>query len=154
MADFKVIKFEEKHVPLVIEFEKELRRQEQDTYFWEPDGEYESALSNSFSDDRFKNAVSYIAVKDGRVIGRIDAVIIAGRSDPTCSCAYLDWICVLKNERHNKVARSLMDALRNELKSKNVSLLIALMAQNDEAQRFYRSVEGASIHDEGIWIDI
>nr|WP_297703955.1 hypothetical protein [uncultured Butyrivibrio sp.] len=41
-----------------------------------------------------------------------------------------------------------------ELKAKNVSLLIALMANNDEAQRFYKSVEGASIHDQGIWMDI
>ena len=44
--------------------------------------------------------------------------------------------------------------LRKELKTKNVSLLIALMANNDEAQRFYKSVEGASIHDQGIWMDI
>ena len=67
---------------------------------------------------------------------------------------YLDWICVLKNERHNKVAQALLDTLRKELKTKNVSLLIALMANNDEAQRFYNSVEGASIHDQGIWMDI
>ena len=33
-------------------------------------------------------------------------------------------------------------------------MLIALMAGNDEAQRFYRSVEGASIHDTGIWMEI
>ena len=52
------------------------------------------------------------------------------------------------------VAQSLLEKLRTELKSRNVSLLVALMAQNSEAQRFYRSVRGASIHDEGIWIDL
>ena len=30
----------------------------------------------------------------------------------------------------------------------------SLMAENPEAQRFYRSVEDASIHDTGIWIEI
>ena len=28
------------------------------------------------------------------------------------------------------------------------------MANNEEAQRFYRNVEDASIHDTGIWIEI
>ena len=33
-------------------------------------------------------------------------------------------------------------------------MLIALMASNQEAQSFYRSVEGASFHDTGIWISL
>ena len=154
MKDFVIVPFEEKNIAQVVEFEKELRRQEPDTYFWEPDDGYVKALTGSFSDGRFGGAVSFIALRDGAVIGRIDAVIIAGRSDPSCSSAYLDWICVLKNERHNGVARALLDALRAELRARGVSLLVALMAQNDEAQRFYRSVEGAAIHDEWIWIDL
>ena len=152
--NYRIIPFEEKHIDAVLNFEKELRRQEPDTYFREPDEEYRKALSSSFSDGRFINAISFIAVKDGDVIGRIDASIISSRSDAACCSAYLDWICVLKSERHNKVAQALLYALRKKLKAENVSLLIALMAQNDEAQRFYRSVQGASIHDEGIWIDI
>ena len=154
MENCQIVPFEEKHIDLVIEFEKELRRQEPDTYFWEPDEEYRNALVSSFADDRFSNAVSFIAIRGGRVIGRIDAVIIAGWNDPACCSAYLDWICVLKSERHGKVAQALLGALRSELKSRDVSLLIALMAQNNEAQRFYRSVTGAAIHDEGIWIDL
>ena len=154
MADLKIVPFEKQHIVPVIEFEKELRRQEPDTYYWEPDEAYKQALEASFSDDRFRNALSFIAVRGDKVIGRIDAVVIAGRSDPGCGSAYLDWICVLKNERHNKVAQALLEALRGELRTRNITLLIALMAQNDEAQSFYRSVEGASVHDEGIWIDI
>lgn len=154
MDDYQIIPFEKKHVPIVLDFEKELRIQEPDTYFWEPDKEYGDALESSFSDVRFNNSVSFIAVRYGRVIGRIDAVIIASRNDPECSSAYLDWICVLKSERHGTVGQSLLEAIRKELRSRNVSLLVALMAQNDEAQKFYRSVQGASIHDEGIWIDL
>ncbi len=84
------------------------------------------------------------------MIGRIDASLIASRIDADCVSAYLDWICVLKSERHNKVAQALLAALRQE---RGAGLIIALMARNDEAQRFYQSAEGASIHDTGIWIN-
>ena len=80
--------------------------------------------------------------------------LVAKLSFDVYTSAYLDWICVLKNERHNKVAQALLDELRKELKTKIVPLLIALMDNNDEAQRFYKSIEGASIHDQGIWMDI
>ena len=154
MNECRIIPLEEKHIEMVIAYEKELRRQEPDTYYWEPDENYQNALVSSFSDARFNTAVSFLAVRDDKVIGRIDASLITSRSDAACCSAYLDWICVLKNERHQKVAQALLNALRTELKKRNVSLLIALMANNDEAQRFYKSVEGAAIHDQGIWMDL
>ncbi len=146
--------FEIEDIQKVIEFEYELRKQEPDTYYWEPDDNYVKQLEESFSDERFNTAVSLVAYKDDRVVGRIDASLISSRSDASCFSAYLDWICVLKNERHNKVAQALLDGLRKELKKQDVGLLIALMANNEEAQRFYNNVENASIHDTGIWMDI
>lgn len=146
--------FEREDIQKVIEFEYELRRQEPDTYYWELDDNYVKQLEESFSDERFNTAVSLVAYKDDRVVGRIDASLISSRSDASCFSAYLDWICVLKNERHNKVAQALLDGLRKELKKQDVGLLIALMANNEEAQRFYNNVENASIHDTGIWMDI
>ena len=143
--------FTREDIPSVIAFEKELRRQEPDTYFWEPDEEYSRQLERSFADERFNTAVSLLAVKDGTVIGRIDASLISSRSDASCFSAYLDWICVLKSERHRQTAQRLLDALRNELKQRSVGLLIALMANNE---RFYHGVKDAAIHDTGIWMDV
>ena len=41
-----------------------------------------------------------------------------------------------------------------ELKEEyNVDTLIGLIASNDEAQRFYKSIENSLIRDQGIWID-
>lgn len=151
---FLIKLFEREDIPKVIEYEHELRRQEPNTYYWEPDQNYVLQLEKSFKDERFNTAISLIAYKDGNVIGRIDASLISSRSDASCFSAYLDWICVLKSERHNKVAQSLLDELKKELKKHGVGLLIALMANNDEAQRFYKNVKFASIHDTGIWIDI
>ena len=138
----------------VIAFEHELRRQEPDTYFWEPDETYAKQLKQSFDDPRFNTALSFIALRDNKVIGRIDASLISSRSDASCFSAYLDWICVLKNERHHKVAQALLNALRAECKAQGAGVLIALMANNKEAQSFYKNVQDASIHDTGIWIDI
>lgn len=151
---FEIKEFQREDIDRVIEFEKELRLQEPDTYYWDPDGSYKKQLEQSFSDQRFNTAISFIAVKENKVIGRIDASLISSRSDAACYSAYMDWICVLKSERHNKVAQSLLNALRDECKNQGVGVLIALMANNAEAQSFYKGVENASIHDTGIWIDI
>ena len=147
-------KFDAGDVEKVIAFERELRKQEPDTYYWEPDETYAKLLERSFSDPRFNTAMSFIALKDDHVIGRADASMISSRSDASCCSAYLDWICVLKSERHKQVAQALLKALREECREQGIGMLIALMANNREAQSFYRSVEGASIHDTGIWIEI
>ena len=151
---FEIKEFQREDIDRVIVFEKELRLQEPDTYYWDPDGSYKKQLEQSFADPRFNTAISLIAVKENKVIGRIDASLISSRSDAACYSAYMDWICVLKSERHNKVAQSLLNALRDECKNQGVGVLIALMANNAEAQSFYKGVEDASIHDTGIWIDI
>ena len=151
---FEIKTFEKADIDRVIAFERTLREQEPDTYYWEPDETYRKQLEQSFADLRFNTAISFIAVKEEKVIGRIDASLISSRSDAACFSAYMDWICVLKSERHNKVAQALLNALREECKKQGVGLLIALMANNNEAQRFYKNVEDASIHDTGVWIDI
>ena len=151
---FDIKTFEKDDVEKVIAFERELREQEPDTYYWEPDEAYRKQLEQSFRDERFNTAISFIAVKEKKVIGRIDASLISSRSDASCYSAYMDWICVLKSERHLGVAQALLERLRKECRARGVGVLIALTANNEEAQRFYRNVENASMHDTGIWIDI
>ncbi|NLZ66826.1 MAG: GNAT family N-acetyltransferase [Clostridiaceae bacterium] len=137
----------------VITFERRLRRQEPDTYLWDAGEDYRKALQDSFHDPRFVNSVSLLAYRSGKVIGRIDASIISSRSDASCDAAYLDWICVLKSERHSNVAQKMLEELKKTLKHKKVDVLIALMASNEEAQNFYRSIKNASIQDGAIWIN-
>ena len=101
---FKIKEFEKDDIDKVIAFENELRKQEPDTYYWEPNETYRKQLEQSFEDQRFETSMSFIAVKENKVIGRIDASLISSRSDASCFSAYLDWICVLKSERHHRVA--------------------------------------------------
>lgn len=151
---FQVKEFEKDDIDKVIAFERELREQEPDTYYWEPDAAYRRLLEQSFEDERFRTALSFIAVREDKVIGRVDASLISSRSDASCFCAYMDWICVLKSERHRQVAQALLKALKEKCRERGVGMLIALMANNGEAQSFYKGVENASMHDTGIWISI
>lgn len=138
----------------VLEFERELRRQEPGTFFMDAGEGYRELLEHSFRDGRFANALSLLAYEDGRVVGRIDASVIAARSDASCASAYLDWICVLKEKRHRQVAQLLLKELRRELKGRGVETLVAIMAHNPESVSFYRAVEHASIHDEAVWMEL
>lgn len=150
----EIKKFEREDISKVIEFEEELRRQEPDTYYWNPDEKYVSQLQESFENLKFNTAISFLTIKGDMVVGRIDASVITSRSDASCYATYLDWICVLKSERHSGIGQLLLNELRKECKNQGSGVLIALMANNDEAQRFYRNIKGASIHDTGIWIDV
>ena len=137
-------------IPDVLQFERDLRAEE-DFWGWEIDEKYISDVTASFEDPAFSNSLSLLAYVDGKVVGRIDSTRICSRFDGSTK-AYLDWICVIKSHRHAGIAQALMEALRKELKNQGVDTLIGLIASNEEAQRFYRSLPNAQIRDEGIWI--
>lgn len=137
----------------VLQFERQLRYEE-DIWNWPIDQAYIQAVQASFDQPLFQtSAFSYLAYVEDHVVGRIDAVLLPSHFDGSIK-AYLDWICVLKSCRHGGVAQSLTRHLRSELKQRGVETLVALIASNPEAQRFYRSLDHAVIKDEGIWIDL
>ena len=69
MSEIVIREFSAEYVDRVIAFEKRLREEEPDTYFWEPDEQYRCALEQSFHDGRFQNGISFLALKDHQVIG-------------------------------------------------------------------------------------
>ena len=147
-----IVPYARERVPDVLDFERRLRAEE-DFWGWEIDDAYVRAVEASFADARFENSLSLLACLDGRVVGRIDAALIPSRFDGSVK-AYLDWICVLRSQRHQGVAQALLTELRARLKAAGVDTLIALTAENAEAQRFYRAVPDSIMRDTGIWIDI
>ena len=135
-----------------IQFERNLRTEE-DTWGWEIDERYIEAVTDSFDDPAFANSISLLAYVGDQVIGRIDSTMICSHFDGSVK-AYLDWICVLKSQRHQGVAQALLSCLQMELKEYGVDTLIGLIDSNVGAQRFYRSLPNAIVRDEGIWIDV
>lgn len=136
----------------VVLFEKNLRLEE-DVWGWEINEAYLEAVKTSFRDSSFRDSLSLLAYEGEKVVGRIDAAMIKSHFDGSTK-AYLDWICVLKSSRHRGVAQALLQELRRRLKERGVDTLIALTAENEEAQRFYRAVPDSLMRDTGIWIDI
>lgn len=136
----------------VIDFERRLR-EEENFWGWEIDEAYIRKVETSFEDPSFGGSVSLLAYLNGKVIGRIDSAIIASHFDGSKK-AYLDWICVVKSSRHQGVAQKLLAELRRILKERGIDTLIALTAQNQEAQSFYSKVPDSIMRDTGIWIDI
>lgn len=152
MKNIKVVRYSREKIPDVLQFEKDLRKEE-DFWNWSIDESYVQSVTKSFESVMFDNSISLLAYAGEKVVGRIDSSIIASHFDGSIK-AYLDWICVIKSYRHCGIAQLLMTKLREELKEKGVETLVGLIAANEEAQRFYRSLPDALIRDEGIWIDI
>lgn len=152
MKNIKVVRYTREKIPDVLQFEKDLRKEE-DFWNWSIDESYVQSVTKSFESGMFDNSISLLAYAGEKVVGRIDSSIIASHFDGNIK-AYLDWICVIKSYRHHGIAQLLMTKLREELKKKGVETLVGLIAANEEAQRFYRSLPDALIRDEGIWIDI
>lgn len=139
-------------IPDVLQFERDLRLEE-DFWYWEIDEKYIANVTASFENPAFATSLSLLAYMDGKVVGRIDSTLICSHFDGSVK-AYLDWICVIKSYRHKGVAQALMQTLRKELKERKSDTLIGLIASNEDAQHFYRSLPDSEIRDEGIWINL
>ena len=152
MSDIRIVPLTEALLPALFAYERRLSEEEPGFYCWTEEPGYEDAVRRSFADARFAASISLVALAEDGIVGRIDAALIPSHFDGSVK-AYLDWICVLKSRRHRGVAQRLMQALREQLHEKGVDTLVGLIAANEEAQRFYRGMQGAMIRDEGIWID-
>lgn len=139
-------------IPDVLQFEHDLRLEE-DFWYWEIDEKYIANVTASFENPAFATSLSLLAYMDGKVVGRIDSTLICSHFDGSVK-AYLDWICVIKSYRHKGVAQALMQTLRKELKERKADTLVGLIASNEDAQHFYRSLPDSEIRDEGIWINL
>lgn len=139
-------------IPDVLQFERDLRLEE-DFWYWEIDEKYIANVTASFENPAFATSLSLLAYMDGKVVGRIDSTLICSHFDGSVK-AYLDWICVIKSYRHKGVAQALMQTLRKELKERKADTLIGLIASNEDAQHFYRSLPDSEMKDEGIWINL
>ena len=153
MENLEILPYTRERLEDVLDFERRLREEEPGFFTTPIDGDYRAAVERSFEDRRFDSAISLLAYRGGKVVGRIDGAMIFSRFDGNAA-AMLDWLCVLKSQRHRGTAQALMAELRRLAREAGAKTLIGLIAANPEAQRFYRSLKGAKIQDEGIWIDL
>ena len=78
-------------------------------------------------------------LENDKIIGRIDLISEHGFMD-FVSIGYIDWVYVLKPYRGRGISKSLFKEAENLFKQKNVNEYYLFVASNDEAQKFYKSL--------------
>ncbi|MEA4812204.1 MAG: GNAT family N-acetyltransferase [Anaerolineaceae bacterium] len=152
MKTLQIVRLNEVNFPDLIAFEQVLRTEE-DFWNWKIGTEYQKAVLASFKDPAFADSFSFLAYDEGVVVGRLDGSLLCSHFDGKKK-AYLDWICVRKTYRHQGVAQALLRQYIRELHLKGIEQLIAIIAHNEEALRFYHSIENAKIGDQALWLEI
>ena len=109
-----ILPYAKERIPDVINFEENLRRQE-NFWGWKIDQAYRENVEKSFCSPEFSHSISLLAYVEGKVVGRIDSGMIATHFEGSRQ-AYLDWVCVLKDTNIRVLPKKLMKALREQLK--------------------------------------
>lgn len=135
----------EDNIDKLVDFELEARITEPDVFLGDFNGkEYKSKISKSLIEKEFINTKVLLAYEDDKVIGRIDLMILASLMDGG-KRGYVDWIYVLKEYRHNKVAQELFKSAEEYLKEIGVNDYFLIVARNKEVQNFYHSFNNCNI---------
>lgn len=101
----------------------------------------ESEIRSRISDPFFNGTTSLLAIRDGKVVGRIEYHFYGCMQDGY-KMAYVDWVYVLAAYRHKGIARKLFQELERDCMHHKIDQYFLICAENDEADRFYKSFHG------------
>ena len=131
-------------VDMLVDFEKKARISEPDIFIWDFDEHtFKADTIKSLENPLFASARCMICVENGEVLGRLDFALLPSIGGDLR--AYVDWVYVLKEHRHKGIAQFLFKEMGEYLAKLGVAEYILLTAENDEAQRFYKNMQGAEI---------
>jgi len=131
---------------MLVKFEQDARTSEPDIFLEGFDVEkFTTDLKNALKNPNFDSARCIICIIDEQIVGRIDFSIASSFSFGENSQVYVDWIYVLKEFRHQGVAQFLLSQMENYVKQMGINKYFLLMAENNEAQSFYRSLDSVEI---------
>jgi len=131
-----------------------LKRLEQDARESEPEifisdfdaDKFEANTKKALQNPLFASARCIMCISEtGQAIGRIDFAIASSFSFDGCMQVYVDWVYVLKEFRHEGVAQFLFTQMERYIKDLGIDEYFLLMADNEEAQKFYYSFKDAEI---------
>lgn len=104
----------------------------------------EEEIRKSVDDPLFGKSTSLLAYKDGEIVGRIEYHFYGCIQDGF-KMAYVNWLYVMKKYRHRGIARRLFAEFEKDCKSCGINQYFLLRAENEGAERFYRSFENAEL---------
>ena len=136
------------NVDLLAEFERKARISEPDIFLAQFDkNSFLSQTLDALNNPLYASAKCLMCEDENlSVIGRLDFAILPSLSFGGNLRVYVDWVYVLKEHRHVGVAQFLFEAMENHLKKMEIDEYFLVMAENEEAQSFYRGFKNAEIN--------
>lgn len=136
---YKFRKMTSKDLELMVTFEKKSRNLEPGVF---PDFDEEKYRENfnriKIEDASFNDVI--LCIQNNEVIGRVDLMSEYSYMD-FYSVGYVDWVYVLKPYRRRGIAKSLFNEAEKVFKEKNIEEYYLFVASNEEAQKFYKSID-------------
>ena len=104
---------------------------------------FEAQTLRALQDENYATTRCLLCLDESdNVIGRLDFALLPSFAFGGELRVYVDWVYVLVAFRHRGVAQLLFKEMEAYVKPMGVTEYFLLMAENDEAQRFYRHVPG------------
>ena len=140
------------NIGILVDFEREARETEPDIWIDEFNAEdFKRDLLNAMKNHVYSAARCMMCLDDdSKVIGRIDFSIVSCFAFGGNLQVYVDWVYVLKDFRHKGAAQFLFAKMEEYIKKLGIDEYFLLTAENDEAQKFYKSVKGAEIENKEV----
>ena len=139
------------NIHMLIDFEKNARISEPDIFIHDFDAhKFEAETINAIENPLFASAKCMMYVDNDKVLARLDFVILPSFSFGGDLRAYVDWIYVLKEHRHKGIAQFLFNEMELYLANLGVTEYFLITAENEDAQSFYNSIQGAKITKQNV----
>jgi len=136
------------NIDLLVELERKARISEPEIFLSEFDEDnFLSQTLEALNNPLYAPAKCLMCADEkSGAMGRLDFSIFASFAFGGNVRVYVDWVYVLKEYRHRGVAQLLFEAMENHLKTAGIGEYFLIMAENEEAQSFYRGFKGAVIN--------
>ncbi|MCL2406866.1 MAG: GNAT family N-acetyltransferase [Defluviitaleaceae bacterium] len=143
-----------KNLDALIEFEIKARETDTDIFITPLDIEVlRLSTATAIKTPAYNSAKCLLCISDdGCIIGRLDFTILPVLAFSPEIRAFVDWIYVLKNNRHTGAGKLLIKEMKEYAASVGAKEYFLIAARNDEAQRFYRSFPDIEIKNEQVLI--
>ena len=100
-------------------------------------------------DPFYQRTPSILAIHHGQVVGRIEYHFYGCLQDGY-RMAYVDWLYVLREYRHQGIAQGLFRELEKTCRENGIDQYYLIRAENQEADRFYQAFPDAQLSREPI----
>jgi ribosomal protein S18 acetylase RimI-like enzyme len=133
------------NIDLLAAFEQKARATEPDTFINEFSVEqFRADTLKALENPVYSGARCLMCIDESEnMVGRLDFTLIPSFAFGGDLRAYVDWVYVLKENRHRGVAQLMFEKMEEYLRDCGIHEFFLISAENDEAQSFYSSMKSS-----------